>query len=136
MTRRDAPVLAAVATGVFLWILDALVVTVAAASTACPAAPGVVALTIARGLQGVAAAVLLPSSLALLRQAFPNNARRATAIGAWSAVSGLAGVIGPVLAGAASAGPDGGIGTCGRHRGARGDCVESSACHTRNRSVW
>lgn len=43
----------------------------AAASLACGAAPGLGVLISARVLQGVAAAVVLPSSLALVRQAYP-----------------------------------------------------------------
>jgi DHA2 family methylenomycin A resistance protein-like MFS transporter len=50
-------------------------------------------------VQGAAGAALLPSSLSLLRQAFPDAARRARAIGIWSAISGVAGVAGPTLGG-------------------------------------
>ena len=65
-----------------------------AASAACGAAPGVGTLVAARALQAVGAALLMPSSLALVLDAFPAE-RRAVAVSVWGAVGGLAAALGP-----------------------------------------
>jgi DHA2 family methylenomycin A resistance protein-like MFS transporter len=49
--------------------------------------------------QGVGAALLVPSSLALLRAAYTDAAQRARAVGAWGAVAGVGAASGPVLGG-------------------------------------
>lgn len=68
------------------------------ASVACAAAPTDLVLIIARGLQGVGAALLVPSSLALINSAFtPDDQPKA--IGTWTAWTGTAFVIGPLLGG-------------------------------------
>ncbi|SEF68690.1 MFS transporter, DHA2 family, methylenomycin A resistance protein [Actinacidiphila yanglinensis] len=71
-----------------------------AASVACGLAPDLVALVAARVVQGTAAAVVLPSSLALVRQAFPDARKRARAISVWAAGGSTAVALGPVLGGA------------------------------------
>ncbi|MBM7788558.1 MFS transporter [Tenggerimyces flavus] len=69
------------------------------ASVACGLAPTMPALIGARVVQGAAAAALLPSSLALVRQAYDDASSRARAIGIWTA-SGAGGIaLGPVLGG-------------------------------------
>jgi EmrB/QacA subfamily drug resistance transporter len=68
------------------------------ASLACAASPGIDALIIARGVQGLGAAFLVPGSLSLITSAYP-KARRGRAIGTWSAFSGVTAAIGPVLGG-------------------------------------
>ncbi|WP_206515513.1 MFS transporter [Georgenia faecalis] len=69
-----------------------------AASVACGLAQGVEQLVVARGLQGIGAALLAPGSLALIQSLIaPED--RARAIGYWSAWSGVAGAVGPLLGG-------------------------------------
>ena len=70
----------------------------AAGSALCAAAPGFAWLAIARGAQGVGAAFLLPTSLAILGNAFEGEAR-GRAVGTWAAASAIAGAVGPVLGG-------------------------------------
>ncbi|MFI1370465.1 MFS transporter [Streptomyces longwoodensis] len=69
------------------------------ASAACGLAPGLPSLIGARVVQGVAAAVVLPASLALVRQAYPDPARRARAVAAWAAGGSAAVALGPVAGG-------------------------------------
>ncbi|MEV6116789.1 MFS transporter [Streptomyces sp. NPDC052109] len=70
------------------------------ASAACGLAPDLPFLIGARVVQGVAAAVVLPASLALVRQAYREPARRARAVAAWAAGGSLAVALGPVAGGA------------------------------------
>src|SRR5438552_1713851 len=69
---------------------------------AASAAAGCVAngtqLVVARAMQGVGAALLVPNSLALLSAAFPKT-ERGRAIGTWSAATALTGAGGPILGG-------------------------------------
>ena len=67
-----------------------------AASALCGVAPSPGMLIAARALQALGAALLLPSSLALVLHAFP-AARRARAVALWGAVGALAAAIGPSL---------------------------------------
>ncbi len=76
---------------VFVWGLAGFGVT----SALCAVAPGAVALIVARGLQGIAGALLVPSSLALITATFPGD-ERGGAIGSWTAWTGMAFVIGPL----------------------------------------
>jgi DHA2 family methylenomycin A resistance protein-like MFS transporter len=64
-----------------------------AASAACGAAPNLTVLIIGRLVQGVGAALLVPSSLALLQDTHPDPAGRARAIGVWAGVAGIGGVL-------------------------------------------
>lgn len=68
------------------------------ASLAAGLAPSGVFLIAARAVQGVFAALLMPSTLALLVATFRGQ-ERAGAIGAWAAWSGAAAAIGPLVAG-------------------------------------
>jgi len=74
------------------------IVLFAAASTACGLARGVRQLVIARAVQGVGAALLVPGSLAILSASFPEQ-ERGRAIGTWSAASAITTAFGPVLGG-------------------------------------
>lgn len=78
--------------------LQAGVAGLALASIAASLAPNAQALIAARGAQGLAAALLVPNSLALLSAAFPRRERGA-AIGTWSAVTSLVGAVSPMLGG-------------------------------------
>jgi EmrB/QacA subfamily drug resistance transporter len=75
----------------------------AAASAACAIAPDVGLLIVARAVQGVGAALVMPLALALLSAAFPPE-RRAWALGIFSGVTGLAVLGGPVVGGAITEG--------------------------------
>jgi len=65
----------------------------------CAVAPTAEILVAMRALQGVAGALLVPSSLALITATFPGN-ERGGAIGSWTAWTGMAFVIGPLGGGA------------------------------------
>ncbi|MEU4850218.1 MFS transporter [Streptomyces gilvosporeus] len=75
----------------------------ALASAACGLAPHLGVLVAARLVQGAAAAVMMPASLALVRQGFPDQAKRARAIAVWTVGGAVAVAAGPVLGGALSA---------------------------------
>jgi EmrB/QacA subfamily drug resistance transporter len=64
-------------------------------SLACAVAPSIGFLIAARALQGVAGAMLVPSTLAIIMAVFPPT-ERAGAIGSWTAWAGIATVIGPL----------------------------------------
>jgi EmrB/QacA subfamily drug resistance transporter len=70
----------------------------AVASVACAAAPGLGTLIAARVLQGVAGALLVPSSLSLVQVEFHED-DRGQAVGLWSGLSGITTLIGPLLGG-------------------------------------
>src|SRR5204863_159414 len=67
-------------------------------SALCALAPSVGWLIAARVLQGIAAAIVTPSSLALIGVTYPKNERN-RAIGVWAAASALTTAGGPVLGG-------------------------------------
>src|SRR3954447_12335955 len=69
-----------------------------AASLLCAIAPSIGVLIAARVLQGIGGALLTPGSLAIIEASFrPSD--RAQAIGAWSALGGIAAALGPLLGG-------------------------------------
>lgn len=70
----------------------------AVASMLCGLAPSIGALIAARALQGVAGALLVPGSLAIIQASFEPG-ERSKAIGAWSGLSGVTTAIGPFLGG-------------------------------------
>src|SRR4051812_18819315 len=69
------------------------------ASAACGLAPSMGALVAARFVQGAAAAVMMPSSMALIGQAYPDPVERARAVAIWALGGSVASSAGPVLGG-------------------------------------
>jgi EmrB/QacA subfamily drug resistance transporter len=67
-------------------------------SAVCGVAPTSAVLIVGRLFQGAAASLLVPGALALVSTSFSGE-ERGRAIGAWSGISGLATVIGPLLGG-------------------------------------
>ncbi|HET9719113.1 MAG TPA: MFS transporter [Solirubrobacteraceae bacterium] len=65
-------------------------------SLLCALAPSSPLLIGARAAQGIGGALLVPSSLALIMDSYPGAAERSAAIGAWTAWTGVATVIGPL----------------------------------------
>ena len=79
---------------IFIWGIAAFTT----ASVICGIAPSAIVLIVARAAQGLGAAFLVPSSLAIISAAFP-GAERGTAIGTWAGFSALTTALGPVLGG-------------------------------------
>jgi EmrB/QacA subfamily drug resistance transporter len=80
------------------WYLTGITVFTLA-SIVCGIAPSLEVLNIARGVQGVAAATVNVTSLALVSAAFPDPKRKAHAIGVWTAIASVGTAIGPSLGG-------------------------------------
>ena len=74
------------------------VVWFAATSLFCAVAPSIEALIVARLLQGVGAALLVPGSLAII-QATLRVEDTGRGVGIWSGLSGIAAAVGPLLGG-------------------------------------
>src|SRR6476646_8843738 len=68
-------------------------------SVAAALAPSVEALNVARAVQGLGGAIVMPLTLTLLSAAVP-PAKRGLALGAWGGVGGLAIAFGPLVSGA------------------------------------
>ncbi|WP_322093115.1 MFS transporter [Paraburkholderia bannensis] len=68
------------------------------ASAACGFAPNASALIAARAVQGVGAALLVPSSLSIIGAVF-DEASRGRAIGTWAGVGAITSAVGPVAGG-------------------------------------
>jgi EmrB/QacA subfamily drug resistance transporter len=68
------------------------------ASAVCGLAPNLDALIVARAVQGIGGALLVPGSLALLSASFVTEDRGA-AVGAWSGLAGAFSALGPFLGG-------------------------------------
>ncbi|MGD3107482.1 MFS transporter [Streptomyces sp. YGL11-2] len=69
------------------------------ASAAAALAPNPQILMTARALLGIGGAMIMPATLSILRQVFPDRRERAVAIGVWSAVAAVGAAVGPVLGG-------------------------------------
>jgi EmrB/QacA subfamily drug resistance transporter len=79
-------------------IFAAGVVLFTVASAWCGLAPNIRQLIVARGLQGIGGALLIPGSLALISVNFSKE-QRGRAIGTWSGFTSITAAIGPVLGG-------------------------------------
>jgi EmrB/QacA subfamily drug resistance transporter len=67
-------------------------------SSWCGVAPSIRSLIVARGVQGIGAALLVPGSLAIISASYTEN-DRGRAIGTWSGFTAITAAIGPVLGG-------------------------------------
>ena len=74
------------------------IIAFGATSVACAAAPDGNTLIVARGVQGIAGAILTPAGLAVIAGTFAGEARGA-AIGQWTSWTGVAFVVGPLVGG-------------------------------------
>ena len=79
------------------YLLGLILFTVA--SLACGLSFNFLMLTLMRFLQGIGAALLVPTSLALINASYEHKKERAFAMGIWSAIGGIAGAAGPILGG-------------------------------------
>ncbi|MFI6536887.1 MFS transporter [Nonomuraea sp. NPDC050547] len=70
------------------------------ASLAAAFAPNVAILIVARAILGLGGAMIMPSTLSMIRQVFTDPKPRATALGVWSAVAAGGAIIGPLVGGA------------------------------------
>ena len=66
------------------------VIVFAVGSLMCAVASGVSLIIAGRAVMGLGAAASEPGTLSVIRQLYPQRATRARALGAWSAISGLA----------------------------------------------
>ncbi|MFE9813013.1 MFS transporter [Streptomyces sp. NPDC005548] len=73
-----------------------------AASAACGLAPNLPSLIGARLVQGAGAAAMMPTSLALIREAYTHPVRRGRAVALWAVGGAVASAAGPVAGGAAT----------------------------------
>ena len=85
-------------------VFRAGLVAFTACSVLCGLAPSALALDLARAAQGVGAAAMFASSLALLADAYRGR-DRAVALGVWGAITGAALALGPLVGGALVDGP-------------------------------
>jgi EmrB/QacA subfamily drug resistance transporter len=81
-------------------VFTAGLIAFGACSLLCAIAPSPGFLIGARAVQGAAGALLVPSTLALIVDTFPEQHERAKAIGSWTAWTGIATVVGPLGGGA------------------------------------
>lgn len=81
-------------------VFGAGLVVFALASIVCGVSSSIAVMIVARALQGVGGALLVPSSLALLSRAYRGDERgRMRAVAQWTAAGGLAVAAGPVIGG-------------------------------------
>jgi DHA2 family methylenomycin A resistance protein-like MFS transporter len=68
-------------------------------SLVCALAPDIAVLIAGRAVAGLGAALLLPSSLAIIRVVWPEPVARGRVLGVWASCNGLAFAIGPTIGG-------------------------------------
>lgn len=68
-------------------------------SLACGASPTLLVLVVSRMVQGLAAALIVPASLTIVNNTFPDKIARTKAVSLWAAAGGLALAAGPVVGG-------------------------------------
>ncbi|MBV9416816.1 MAG: MFS transporter, partial [Solirubrobacterales bacterium] len=73
------------------------------ASAACALAPNIGEMIVARSVQGLGAAVVLPLSLTILTTAFPAQ-KRGMVVGVYGGLAGVAVALGPIVGGAITEG--------------------------------
>jgi DHA2 family methylenomycin A resistance protein-like MFS transporter len=73
------------------------------ASAVCGVAPSLPLLVIARFVQGGGAAVMMPATLAMIREAFPDARARAQALAIWAVGGSVGSAAGPLVGGALAA---------------------------------
>src|SRR5215813_4787325 len=79
-------------------VFAAGVILFSVASLWCGLVPNIKQLIVARSLQGIGGALLVPSSLALISVSFSSE-ERGRAIGTWSGFTSITAAVGPVLGG-------------------------------------
>jgi DHA2 family methylenomycin A resistance protein-like MFS transporter len=75
------------------------VVVFIVASAGCGLAQNTVSLVVARLVEGLGAALIVPGSLALLQQSYPAPEERSRAFGLWGSMAGIAASAGPLVGG-------------------------------------
>ncbi len=81
------------------WVMLAGIAVFCVGSLICAVASSVALVIIGRAVMGIGAAASEPGTLSVIRQLYPDRRQRARALGAWSAISGLALALGPVVGG-------------------------------------
>ena len=99
----------------------------ALASIGCALSPGIIALIVARSVQGIGAALAVPESLALISVTFSGE-ERGKAIGTWSGFASLTGAAGPVIGGYLAQTASWRWGVSDQRAGSRQSCWRSRSC--------
>jgi EmrB/QacA subfamily drug resistance transporter len=86
-------------------VLQAGLIVFALASLTAGLSQTPVLLVVARGLQGLGAALIAPAALSLLANTFAEGPARTRALGIWGGISGVASVAGVILGGLLTEGP-------------------------------
>lgn len=68
-------------------------------SLLCGIAPSLLILQISRALQGIGAGLMVPASLGIISELFPESKEKSRAMGKWGAVASIGAASGPILGG-------------------------------------